>query len=59
MANKSRTKFDNMKNEIANSLGINLTDPTLTARNAGLVGGNIVKRVFEQQTGNNYPVKKA
>lgn len=54
----SRTKFDNMKFEIANQLGINLKqgyNGDLTSREAGTIGGNIVKKVFESYTGNQYP----
>jgi len=54
----SRTKFDNMKYEIASQLGINLKqgyNGDLTSREAGTIGGNIVKKVFESYTGNQYP----
>ena len=43
----SKTAFDNMKYEIANQLGINLKqgyNGDLTSREAGTIGGNIVKR---------------
>ena len=43
----SRTQFDNMKYEIASQLGINLKqgyNGDLTSREAGTIGGNIVKR---------------
>ena len=45
--NRSRTNFENMKFEIANQLGINLKqgyNGDLTSREAGTIGGNIVKR---------------
>ena len=55
---KSRTQFQNMKYEIANQLGINLKqgyNGDITARQAGTIGGNIVKKVFQSYTGNQYP----
>ena len=58
MANNSRTQFDNMKNEIATQLGINLKqgyNGDMSARQAGTIGGNIVKKVFQSYTGNQYP----
>ncbi|NLM74115.1 MAG: alpha/beta-type small acid-soluble spore protein [Clostridiaceae bacterium] len=54
----SRTQFDNMKYEIASQLGINLKqgyNGDLTSREAGTIGGNIVKKVFQSYTGNQYP----
>ncbi len=54
----SKTAFDNMKFEIANQLGINLKqgyNGDLTSREAGTIGGNIVKKVFQSYTGNQYP----
>ena len=60
MANNSnsKTSFDNMKYEIASQLGINLKqgyNGDLTSREAGTIGGNIVKKVFQTYTGNQYP----
>lgn len=55
---RSRTQFQNMKYEIANQLGINLKqgyNGDITARQAGTIGGNIVKKVFQSYTGNQYP----
>jgi hypothetical protein len=46
---KNKTNFDNMKFEVADELGIKLKDGyngDLTARDAGRIGGGIVKRVF-------------
>lgn len=60
MANRSKTKFDQMKYEIANEVGVNLKqgyNGDLKARDAGKIGGNIVKKVFESYTGNNYTNK--
>ncbi|NLU51850.1 MAG: alpha/beta-type small acid-soluble spore protein [Clostridiaceae bacterium] len=55
---RSKTSFDNMKYEIAGQLGINLKqgyNGDLTSREAGTIGGNIVKKVFQSYTGNQYP----
>lgn len=56
MANsKNKNIFANMKYEIANQVGVNLKqgyNGDLLARDAGKVGGNIVKKVFESYTGN-------
>lgn len=44
-------KFDQMKYEAAKELGINLKDTyngNLTSRDAGRIGGTIVKKVFSQ-----------
>jgi len=58
MANsKSTTAFENMKYEIAKEVGVNLKqgyNGDLTSRDAGRIGGNIVKKVFQAYTGNNY-----
>lgn len=55
MSNKNRIEvpeakkaLDNMKNEIASELGIDLKSENLTARQAGKVGGQIVKRLIEK-----------
>ncbi len=55
--NKSKTAFENMKYEIAREVGVNLKqgyNGDLSARDAGKIGGNIVKKVFQAYTGNNY-----
>lgn len=58
MANsKSKTDFDRLKFEIAKETGVNLKDGyngDLTSREAGTIGGNIVRKVFESYTGKNY-----
>lgn len=58
MANsKNKTAFDNMKYEIAKETGVNLKqgyNGDLTSREAGTIGGNIVRKVFESYTGKNY-----
>lgn len=59
--NNSKTSFDKMKYEIANQVGVNLKqgyNGDIASRDAGKIGGNIVKKVFESYTGNNYPVEK-
>jgi len=62
MANSnSKTAFDNMKYEIAREVGVNLKqgyNGDLAARDAGKIGGNIVKKVFQAYTGNNYPTER-
>lgn len=65
MANNSNsrntTSFDQMKFEIANQVGVNLKqgyNGDIAARDAGKIGGNIVKKVFESYTGNNYDINK-
>ncbi|NSW89756.1 MAG: alpha/beta-type small acid-soluble spore protein [Firmicutes bacterium] len=58
---KSKTYFENMKYEIANQVGVNLKqgyNGDLAARDAGKIGGNIVKKVFEAYTGNNYNINR-
>lgn len=54
-SNKSKTAFEKMKYEIASQLGVNLKqgyNGELTSREAGKIGGNIVKKVFESYKGN-------
>jgi hypothetical protein len=61
MANRSKTGFDKLKYEVASEVGVNLKqgyNGDLTSREAGLVGGNIVKKVFESYTGKNYDNNK-
>ena len=56
-SSNSKTQFDNMKYEIAGQLGINLKqgyNGDLTSREAGTIGGNIVKKVLQTYTGNQY-----
>jgi hypothetical protein len=57
----SKTQFENMKYEIAKEVGVNLKqgyNGDLTAREAGKIGGNIVKKVFQSYTGNSYPSER-
>jgi hypothetical protein len=60
-SNNNTTSFDNMKYEIAKEVGVNLKqgyNGDLTSREAGKIGGNIVRKVFQSYTGNNYPTEK-
>jgi len=53
--NKSKTSFDKMKYEIATQVGVNLKqgyNGDIASRDAGKIGGNITKKVFESYTGN-------
>ena len=53
MANNSNSKFVNMKYEIASQVGVNLKqgyNGDLAARDAGKIGGTIVKKVFDSYT---------
>ena len=43
--NRSKTAFENYNGD-------------LTSREAGKIGGNIVKKVFEAYTGNTYQLEK-
>jgi len=54
MANNKNSAFNNMKYEIANQVGVNLKqgyNGDLAARDAGKIGGNIVKKVFQTYNG--------
>ena len=58
---ESKTAFNNMKYEIAQQVGVNLKqgyNGDIAARDAGKIGGNIVKKVFENYTGKNYEINK-
>lgn len=51
MAKQSNQKLSNMKYEIANEIGVNLKqgyNGDLTSKEAGYVGGYMVKRMIEQ-----------
>lgn len=55
MSNKNRIEVPEAKNamekfkmEVASELGVDLKSENLTARDAGRVGGNIVKRLIER-----------
>lgn len=61
MARNSKTNFETMKYEIAREVGVNLKqgyNGDIAARDAGRIGGNIVRKVFESYTGNNYNAGK-
>lgn len=47
--NKKNQALQNMKMEIANELGVDLNKPNLTAKEAGSVGGQMVKKMIEAQ----------
>lgn len=47
--NKKNQSLQNMKMEIANELGVDLNKPNLTAKEAGSVGGQMVKKMIEAQ----------
>lgn len=60
MAKNSKTAFEQMKYEVASEVGVNLKqgyNGDLSSRDAGRIGGNIVKKVFQSYTGNNYNQK--
>ena len=44
---EAKKALDNMKNEIASELGIDLKSENLTAKQAGKVGGEIVRRLIK------------
>ena len=49
---EARQALSNMKYEIANEMGINLTkgyNGNLSSRDAGYIGGNMVKKMIEAQ----------
>jgi hypothetical protein len=51
----SNPALENLKNEVAQEIGVELKDynPDITAREAGKIGGNIVRKVFEQYKNEN------
>lgn len=56
MANNRKSAFENMKYEIASQVGVNLKqgyNGDLASRDAGKIGGNIVKKVFQNYTNSN------
>lgn len=55
MSNKNRIEVPEAKNamekfkmEVASELGVDLKSENMTAKDAGRVGGNIVKRLIER-----------
>ena len=54
---EAKAAMDRFKTEVASELGVNLKEGyngDLTSKEAGTIGGNIVRKVFESYTGNNY-----
>jgi len=52
--NNNNSAFNKMKYEIASQVGVNLKqgyNGDLSSRDAGKIGGNIVKKVFETYSG--------
>ena len=48
--NNSKSAFEKMKYVVANEIGVNLKqgdNGDLSSRDAGKIGGNIVKKVFQ------------
>jgi len=48
---KNKDMLNNMKYEVANQIGVNLKqgyNGDITAKNAGQIGGQMVKRMIEQ-----------
>ena len=55
-SNRSSGAFDRMKFEVANELGVTLNQDyngNLTSRDAGRIGGTIVKKVFADYRNKN------
>lgn len=45
---EAKKALNNMKNEIASELGIDLKSENLTAKDAGRVGGQMTKKLIEK-----------
>ena len=45
---QNKAKLDSFKAEIASELGVNLKNENLTSREAGSVGGEMVKRMIKK-----------
>lgn len=43
-----KSALNKMKNEVASELGVDLKSDTLTSREAGMVGGQMTKRLIEK-----------
>ena len=55
-SSQSSGAFNNMKYEVANELGVNLSEGyngNLSTRDAGRIGGTIVKKVFAEFRNNH------
>jgi len=46
----SKSTMEQLKTEVANELGVNLKNGNLTAKEAGNVGGEMVKRMIARQS---------
>ena len=46
---EARKAMSNMKHEVASELGITLSDGNIAAKDAGHIGGNMVKKMIEAQ----------
>ena len=46
---EAKSAMDRFKTEVASELGVNLKDGYLTSREAGSVGGEMVKRMIKKQ----------
>lgn len=49
---KAKNAMDKFKTEVASELGIDLKSENLTAKDAGRVGGQMVKRLIEKAENN-------
>lgn len=47
-----KSNLNKFKNEVANELVIDLTSPSLTAKDAGRVGGQMVKEMISKAKSN-------
>jgi hypothetical protein len=43
-----KTALNNLKTEVASELGVDLKSASLTSKDAGRVGGQMVKRLIEE-----------
>ncbi len=58
---EAKNAMEQFKMQAASEVGVPLKqgyNGDLASRDAGKIGGNIVKRVFESYTGNSYPLEK-
>lgn len=49
---ETKNVLSNLKNEVANELGVDLKSNNLTSKDAGRVGGEMVKRMIEKSEHN-------
>ena len=50
---EAKAALNNFKNEVASELGVNLKKENLTTKEAGKVGGEMVKRMVESYQNKN------